>query len=90
MLRYNGFLKTHRIVYTEKAGGIETHRAFLELLFLALLHQALKNVVVYLNWQCPVILNLLGLLNLLDEIFMSDAVLDMLRIFPRDFLKQVL
>jgi hypothetical protein len=90
LLRYNGFLKTHCVVLSEEAGGIQTHSAFLELLFLALLHQALENVVVDLNWQCPVILYLLGLLNLFDEIFVSHAVLDVLSIFPGDFLKQVL
>ena len=90
MLGYDGFLKTHCVVLSEEAGGIQTHRAFLELLFLALLHQALENVVVDLNWQCPVILDLLGLLNLFDEIFVSHAVLDVLSIFPGDFLKQVL
>ena len=43
-----------------------------------------------LNWQGPVILHLLGLLDLLDEIFVSDTVLDVLSIFAGDFLKQVL
>ena len=90
MLRYQGLLKTHGVVLSEEAGGVQTHGPFLELLFLALLHQALENVVVDLNWQRPVILDLLGLLNLFDEIFVSHAVLDMLSIFPGDFLKQVL
>ena len=36
------------------------------------------------------ILDLLGLLNLFDEIFVSHAVLDVLGIFSGDFLKQVL
>ena len=90
MLRYQGLLKTHGVVLSEEAGGVQTHGPFLELLFLALLHQALENVVVDLNWQRPVILDLLGLLNLFDEIFVSHAVLDVLSIFPGDFLKQVL
>ena len=90
MLRYQGLLKTHGVVLSEEAGGVQTHCALLQLLFLTLLHQALENVVVDLNWQGPVILHLLGLLNLLDEIFVSDTVLDVLGIFPGDFLKQVL
>jgi hypothetical protein len=45
---------------------------------------------VDLNWQGPVVLDLLGLLNLFDEIFVSDAVLDVLSIFTGDFLEQVL
>jgi hypothetical protein len=90
LLRYECFLKTHGVVLSEEAGGVQTHCALLQLLFLTLLHQALENIVVDLNWQGPVILHLLRLLNLFYEIFVSDAVLDVLSIFPGDFLKQVL
>ena len=90
MLRYECLLKTHGVVLSEEASGVQTHGPFLELLFLALLHQALENVVVDLNWQGPVILDLLRLLNLFYEIFVSYAVLDVLSVFPGDFLKQVL